>query len=104
VKRNVVLVAGGIAALVSAGLLIRILSIGKPEVIVILLPAMVGSFLALWRPDHRGFVASAAGLIALTAVVSLIGWVGLLYLPSVVLLLWCVASSRTSRAAAAGAS
>ena len=51
-------------------------------------PAIVGSLLALWRPEHRGFLSVAAALIALTAGVSLIGGVGLLYVPSIVLLIW----------------
>jgi hypothetical protein len=87
-RRKTALVAADISVIVSAALVVRVIAIDKPGVVLILAPAIVGSLLALWRPEHRGFLSVAAALIALTAGVSLIGGVGLLYVPSIVLLIW----------------
>jgi hypothetical protein len=87
-RRKTALVAAGISVTVSAALVVRVIAINKPGVVLILAPAIVGSLLALWHPDHRGFLYVAAALNALTAGVSLIGGVGLLYVPSIVLLIW----------------
>ena len=87
-RRKTALVAADISVIVSAALVVRVIAIDKPGVVLILAPAIVGSLLALWRPEHRGFLSAAAALIALTAGVSLIGGVGLLYVQSIVLLIW----------------
>jgi hypothetical protein len=71
----------------TAVLVVRILAIGKPGVFIILLPALVGALLALWRKGRVALVVAAV-LTALTAVVILIGGVGLLYLPSTLMFAW----------------
>ena len=81
-------VAGAVLSLVvSAGLVVRILVIDKFGVVVILLPALAGAVLALWRSDSRQLVGLACVLTLATAAVSLIGGAGLLYLPAVALLM-----------------
>jgi hypothetical protein len=64
--------------------------------LVILIPAVAGGLIALWRPAARFALVVAAVLVAATMAVSLIGYWGLLFLPSVVLLL--VAANRPSSA------
>jgi hypothetical protein len=54
---------------------------------VILLPALAGAVLALWRSDSRQLVGLACVLTLATAAVLLIGGAGLLYLPAVALLM-----------------
>ena len=80
-----------VAAMLSLGLaavlVVRIIAIGKPGVFIILFPALAGALLALWRRGRAALAVSAV-LTALTAVVLLIGGVGLLYLPSIVMFAW----------------
>jgi O-antigen ligase len=80
-----------VAAMLSLGLtavlVVRIIAIGKPGVFIILFPALAGALLALWRRGRATLVVSAV-LTALTAVVLLIGGVGLLYLPPIVMFAW----------------
>jgi hypothetical protein len=97
VKRKTVLIAAGISVVVSGALVVRVIAIEKLAVMVILLPAIVGAILALWRPEDGGILAAAVSLTALTAVVSLIGGVGLLYVPSMILWVWCVVPTRAQR-------
>jgi hypothetical protein len=97
VERKTALVAAGISTVVSAALVVRVVAIEKPAVTVVLIPAIVGAIIAVWRPEHRGGLAIAASLTALTAVVSLIGGEGLLYMPSVALWLWCLTPARATR-------
>jgi hypothetical protein len=86
-----------VAAMLSLGLtavlVVRIIAIGKPGVFIILFPALAGSALALWKRGRATLVLSAV-LTALTAVVLLIGGVGLLFLPSIVLFAWGAAMSE----------
>lgn len=86
-----------VAAMLSLGLtavlVVRIIAIGKPGVFIILFPALAGALLALWKRGRATLVVSAV-LTALTAVVILIGGVGLLYLPSVVMFAWGAALSE----------
>jgi hypothetical protein len=91
--RNRAPLGAALLSLALTGLLaVRVTAIGKPGVLVILLPALVGALLALWREGRVVLIASAL-LTALTAVVSLIGGVGLLYVPSIVMFLWGAVSS-----------
>ncbi len=77
---------GAVMALgVSGILLVRILAIGKPGVVVILMPAIAGGALALRRSSSRIAAGVAAGLVSATAAVLLIGWVGVAYVPSIAL-------------------
>jgi O-antigen ligase len=83
-------------------LIVRVIAIDNAGALVILVPALVGGLLAIWRPGRVVLFASAL-LTSLTAVVSLIGGVGYLYVPSIALFVWgAVSSSRqdgVSRAA-----
>ena len=87
-------IGGWLALGVSAVLVVRIIAIGKPGVFVILAPAILGGALAVRWPRSRAALMSAIPLIAATTVVSLIGYVGLLYTPSLVLLTLAVSSRR----------
>lgn len=95
----------GVAAVLSLALtgvlIVRIIAIDKPGVFVILVPALAGALLALWKSGRAVLIASAM-LTSLTAVVSLIGGVGLLYLPTIVMFIWgaVVAGRRSERVSA----
>jgi hypothetical protein len=89
-------VAAGSLAL-TAVLVVRIVAIEKPAVFVILAPALAGGLLALWRRG-RGVLLVCALLTGLKAVVSLIGGVGLLYVPSIVMFIWGAAVSEREEA------
>jgi hypothetical protein len=80
--------------LISGGLLVRILMIGKPAVVVILIPAAIGAVLALRSPRQPAVLAVASLLTALTVVLSLIGGAGLLYVPSIALFVWAAISAK----------
>jgi hypothetical protein len=73
---------------VTAALVVRILVIDKPEVMIILISPIAGALVALWKPWRRWVIAMACVLTAATAVITLIGGVGLLYVPSIALYLW----------------
>jgi hypothetical protein len=92
-RKRVARVAATLSLALTGALTVRIIVIDKPAVVVILLPALAGALLALLY-GGRGVLIVAALLTALTAVVSLIGGVGLLYLPSVVLFLSGALSSE----------
>jgi hypothetical protein len=85
-------VAAALSLTLTGVLVVRIIAIDKPAVVVILFPALVGAFLAVWKRGRVVLVASAL-LTALTASVLLIGGVGLLYVPSIVLFMWGAVSS-----------
>jgi hypothetical protein len=95
----------GVAAVLSLALggvlIVRIIAIDKPGVFVILVPALAGALLALWKSGRAVLIASAM-LTSLTTVVSLIGGVGLLYLPTIVMFIWgaVVAGWRSERVSA----
>jgi hypothetical protein len=86
-------VGAWLALVLSSALVVRVIAIDNPEALVIVAPALVGSLLAVRWPDARGALLTAVVLIGVTAVFSLIGWVGLLFLPSLVLLGWAAAGS-----------
>lgn len=96
-----------VAAMLSLGLtavlVVRIIAIGKPGVFIILSPALAGALLALRRTGRATLVVSTV-LTALTAVVILIGGVGLLYLPSIVMFAWgaAVSEGRGGKSESAG--
>ena len=83
-----IIVAAALSLAVTAALVVRVLVIDKPAVLIILIPPLAGALLALWRPGRRGLIVVACALTAFTAVISLIGGVGLLYVPSIALYLW----------------
>jgi hypothetical protein len=73
-------------------LIVRVIAIDNAGAVVVLVPAFAGGLLAIWRPGRAVLFASAL-LTSLTAVVSLIGGVGFLYVPSIVLFVWGAVSS-----------
>jgi hypothetical protein len=78
------LVAVALSGAVSTALVVRVLAIGKPEVMIILVPAVIGLVMALVARG-RAMLIGAGAVTSMTALVSLIGGVGLLYVPSIVL-------------------
>jgi hypothetical protein len=92
-RNRVALVAAMLSLALTGVLVVRIIAIDKPGVFVILFPALTGALLAIWRRGRAVLIASAL-LTALTAVVSLIGGVGLLYVPSIVMFIWGAVSSE----------
>jgi len=102
VRNRVPRVAAILSLALTAALTVRIIAIGKPAVFVILLPALIGALLAIWRRGRAVLIASAF-LTALTAVVSLIGGVGLLFVPSIAMFVWgaVLSGRRSGRVAAA---
>lgn len=87
-KNRPVIVAAALSLVITAALVVRVLVIDKPEVMVILLPPIAGALIALWKPWRRWVIATACALTAVTAVISLIGGVDLLYVPSIALYVW----------------
>jgi hypothetical protein len=79
-------VAGWIAVGVSLVLIARVLLIDNPEAIIIVAPALIGGVAVVAWPRRRPILVVALVLIAATAGYSLIGWIGFLYLPSLVLI------------------
>jgi hypothetical protein len=79
-------IAGWIAVGVSLLLVARLLLIGNPEAIIIVAPAFIGGVVVVAWPWRRSTLVVALVLIGATAVYSLIGWIGFLYLPSLVLI------------------
>ncbi len=91
--RDRIPLAGAVLSLTLTGLLVvRIIAIDKPGIFVILVPALAGALLAL-RATGRAALIMSALLTTLTAAVILIGGVGLLYLPSIVLFGWGAVAS-----------
>jgi hypothetical protein len=91
-RNRVALVAAVLSLALTGVLVVRVIAIGKPGVFVILVPALIGALLAIWRSGRVALI-SAAILTALTAMVSLIGGVGLLYVPSILMFVWGAAVS-----------
>jgi hypothetical protein len=79
-------IAGWIAVGVSLVLVARVLLIDNPEAIIIVAPALIGGVAVVAWPSRRSTLLVALVLIGATAVYSLIGWIGFLYLPSLVLI------------------
>jgi len=86
-RNRVSRVAAMVSLALTVVLVVRIIAIGKPGVFIILLPALAGAFLATWRRGRAVLIVSAL-LTAATASVLLIGGIGLLYVPSIVLFVW----------------
>jgi len=96
-RNRVTRLAAVLSLALSAVLVVRIIAIGKPRVFVILLPALAGALLAIWRRGRAVLIASAL-LNAATASVLLIGGIGLLYVPSIVMFVWgAILSERPDR-------
>ena len=89
-------IAGWIAVGVSVVLVARVLLIDNPEAIIIVVPALIGGVAVLAWPSKRSALVVALVLIGATAIYSLIGWIGLLYLPSLILILRGVVTWRVS--------
>jgi hypothetical protein len=84
--RNRLALIGSIVSLsLTAILAVRLIAIDNAPALVILAPALLGAALGL-RVTSRLVLVLAALLTSLTAVVLLIGWIGVLYIPSIVLL------------------
>jgi hypothetical protein len=92
-RNRVALIAVALSLALTGVLVVRIIAIDKPEVVVILIPALIGALLAIWKPGRAVLLASAF-LTATTAMVILLGGVGLLYLPSIVMFIWGAASAE----------
>jgi hypothetical protein len=79
-------IAGWIAVGVSLVLVARVLMIDNPGAIIIVVPALIGGVAVVAWPWRRSTLVVALFLIGATAIYSLIGWIGFLYLPSLVLI------------------
>ncbi len=95
-------IAGAMALVITVLLLIRVVSMDDVGVVFILLPALVGGLLAVVYPERRPLLFASAGLMTVTLAFTLIRAVGLLYVPSILLVLVC-ALQDPARAAAARA-
>src|SRR5215217_8261602 len=85
-----------IALALTIALVVRVIAIGNPEALVIIAPALLGAVLALAWARMRVALLTAFVLIGITATLSLIGGVGLLFVPSMILIaLSAVRISRT---------
>ena len=85
-ETKVAKVGAWIALALSIALVLRVISIDNAEAIVIVAPALVGALLAIAWSHMRGVMLTALVLIGVTATLSLIGWIGLLYVPSMILI------------------
>ena len=79
-------VGAWIALALSIALVIRVIAIDNPEALVIVAPAFVGALLELGWSQTRAVLLTALVLIGVTTTLSLIGWIGLLYVPSIILI------------------
>ena len=79
-------VGAWIALTLSIALVIRVIAIDNPEALVIVAPAFLGALLALGWSQTRAVLLTALVLIGVTTTLSLIGWIGLLYVPSMILI------------------
>lgn len=93
-ETRVAKVGAWIALALSVGLVLRVTAIDNAEAIVIVAPALIGALLALAWSHMRAVLLTALVLIGVTASLSLIGWIGLLYVPSMILI--GLAAVRTS--------
>jgi hypothetical protein len=78
--------AGWVAVGLSIALVARVLLIDNAEAILIVAPALIGGLAVVTWPRSRWVLVAAVLLIAATAIYSLIGGIGLLYIPSLVLI------------------
>lgn len=79
-------VGGWIALVLTLALVARVVAIHNLAALVILVPALGGGLIGVAWPQRRPVLAAAVVLIAITAALSLIGGVGLLYAPSLILM------------------
>jgi hypothetical protein len=79
-------IADWIAVGVSLVLVARVLQIDNPEAIIIIAPALIGGVAVVAWPWRRSTLLVALVMIGATAVYALIGWIGFLYVPSLVLI------------------
>ena len=93
------LIGAVVSLALTSVLVVRVVAVGDAGAVVVLAPALLGSLLAL-RRWNRMLLVLAAVLTAATAVILLIGWVGLLYFPSIALFV----SAAISDPSVAGAS
>lgn len=77
------LAGAGLALMVTV--LLSLLALPNPGTLLLLLPAAAGGILALTRPRSSPLLVLAGVLMAVTASTFLIAGAGLLYLPSIVL-------------------
>ena len=75
-----------IALALSMTLVARVIAIDNPEALFIVAPALVGALLAVAWSQSRVALLAALVFICVTATFSLIGWIGLLFVPSMVLI------------------
>jgi predicted branched-subunit amino acid permease len=79
--------AGGwIAIGLSLALVARVLLINNPEAIIVVAPAVIGGIAVVSWPRRRWVLIAALVLVGATATYSLVGGIGLLYIPSLVLI------------------
>lgn len=88
-------IGAAIALILNAILVIRVIAIGNPEALAILAPAIAGGVLALALPRSRTALIGSAVLVLGTVAFSLIGYWGLLYVPSAIALIAAAAASRS---------
>jgi len=86
-----------IALALSIVLVVRVIAIDNAGALVIVAPAFVGALLAVAWPQMRAVLLTALMLIGVTAIFSLIGLVGLLYVPSMILIGLGVVRTRHTR-------
>lgn len=79
-------VGAWIALALSIALVLRVIAIDNAEAVIVVAPALVGALLALAWSRMRAVLLTALVLIGVTATLSLIGWIGLLYVPSMILI------------------
>jgi hypothetical protein len=79
-------VGAWIALVLSSAFVLRVIAIDNAEAIVIVAPALVGALLVLAWAQMRAVLLTALVLIGVTASLSLIGWIGLLYVPPMILI------------------
>jgi hypothetical protein len=91
-------IAGWITVGISLVLVARVLLIDNPEAIIIIAPALIGGVAVVAWPWRRSTLLVALVMIGATAVYSLIGWIGFLYLPSLVLIVRGVVRPRRTPA------
>jgi hypothetical protein len=83
---GIVKAGGWIAVGLSIALVARVLLIDNAEAILVVAPALIGGLAVVTWPGTRWVLIAAALLIGAIAIYSLIGGIGLLYLPSLVLI------------------
>jgi hypothetical protein len=80
-------VGGWIALVLSVALVVRVVAIDNLEALVIVAPALIGAVMCIAWPLRRFVLGAAVLLIGITAILSLIGGIGFLYIPSIFLIL-----------------